>query len=95
MRNNSPGRGHGSQRSSAHFEEGSAWMLPSRLCYCGNTDKVQTSWTTHPGRRFHACARKNGCRLWEWDVPQMCGRSKQIILGLLRKINKLEDEKNA
>ncbi|CAL8999930.1 unnamed protein product [Prunus brigantina] len=33
--------------------------------------------------------------LWEWDDPELCERSKQIIPRLLKKINKFEDEKKA
>ncbi|CAL9029500.1 unnamed protein product [Prunus brigantina] len=37
----------------------------------------------------------NGCTFWEWADPEMCDRSKHIIPGLLRKINLLEQERNA
>ncbi|BFG36172.1 hypothetical protein CerSpe_224460 [Prunus speciosa] len=98
MRRSLPGRGHGghgSQRWNAEGEEGSSWMVPSVVCYCGKTAKIQTSWTAaHPGRRFYICG-KNRCRYWEWGDPQMCERSKQIIPRLLRKINMLEDAKKS
>ncbi|CAL8106805.1 unnamed protein product [Prunus armeniaca] len=58
-------------------------------------EEIQTSWTAaHPGRRFYICGR-NRCRYWEWGDPQMCERSKQIIPGLLRKINMMEDAKKS
>lgn len=39
--------------------------------------------------------QRNGCTFWEWADPEMCDRSKHIIPGLLRKINRLEEERNA
>ncbi|CAH9142906.1 unnamed protein product [Cuscuta epithymum] len=39
-----------------------------------------------------------GCNMFEWIDAEMCPRSKVIIPGLLRKINKLQlllEEKNA
>ncbi|CAL9029691.1 unnamed protein product, partial [Prunus brigantina] len=38
--------------------------------------------------------QRNGCTFWEWADPEMCDRSKHIIPGLLRKINRLEEERN-
>ncbi|KAI5347954.1 hypothetical protein L3X38_000841 [Prunus dulcis] len=82
--------------SRCRWEMEAASSVCSRLCYCGNVVKTHTSWTvSHPGRRFQVCARRNGCTFWEWADPEMCDRSKHIIPGLLRKINRLEEEKNA
>ena len=33
-----------------------------------------------------------GCGMLQWIDPKMCKRSLQIIPGLLKKINKLEEE---
>ncbi|WOH00548.1 hypothetical protein DCAR_0519914 [Daucus carota subsp. sativus] len=50
-------------------------------CLCGNVVIQQTSWTqANPGRRFAAC-------------EPVCSRAQVIIPGLLRRINKLEEEK--
>ncbi|CAL8992091.1 unnamed protein product [Prunus brigantina] len=94
-----------SVRSPCHSQQSpsrSRWEMEdpssvcSRRCYCGNVVKTHTSWTvSHPGRRFQVCARRNGCTFWEWADPEMCDRSKHIIPGLLRKINRLEEERNA
>ncbi|KAI5338440.1 hypothetical protein L3X38_017711 [Prunus dulcis] len=81
--------------SRSRWEMEAASSVCSRLCYCGNVVKTHTSWTvSHPGRRFQVCARRNGCTFWEWADPEMCDRSKHIIPGLLRKINRLEEEQN-
>ncbi|XP_012841561.1 PREDICTED: uncharacterized protein LOC105961843 [Erythranthe guttata] len=64
-----------------------------RYCDCGYMVAVQTSWTaTNPGRRFVACPERgvSGCRFFNWCDPEMCDRSKQIIPGLLKRINYLE-----
>ena len=39
--------------------------------------------------------QRNGCTFWEWADLEMCDRSKHIIPGLLRKINRLEEDQNA
>ncbi|CAH9067921.1 unnamed protein product [Cuscuta europaea] len=72
------------------------------ICACGIPLKMLTSWTDdNPGRRFLTCSTlkgNGGCKMFEWVDPEMCPRSKMIIPGLLRKINKLQvelEEKNA
>ncbi|KAM7507563.1 hypothetical protein LguiA_018016 [Lonicera macranthoides] len=45
----------------------------------------------NPGRRFRAC-EQGVCGYFSWVDPPMCKRSKEIIPGLLRKKNQLEDE---
>ncbi|BFG20632.1 hypothetical protein CerSpe_069060 [Prunus speciosa] len=93
MRTNLSGSVDGSHRGSSELGDGNSWMLPSWVCYCGKVAKIQTSWTSsHLGRRFYVCAQKR-CQMWEWGDAVMCNRSKQIISGLLRRINKLEAEK--
>ncbi|CAH9137507.1 unnamed protein product [Cuscuta epithymum] len=64
-------------------------------CYCGIPAKILTSWTNdNPGRRFLACSRGTCacCNMFEWLDEEICYRSKMIIPGLLRKINRLEAE---
>nr|KAJ0220194.1 hypothetical protein LSAT_V11C200074660 [Lactuca sativa] len=54
-------------------------------CFCGQMAIVRTAWTDkNPGPRFWGCPK-------EID-PQMCERSKSLIPGLLRSINKLKTE---
>ncbi|KAG8362706.1 hypothetical protein BUALT_BualtUnG0048900 [Buddleja alternifolia] len=64
----------------------------SRLCDCGHLGTVKTSWTNdNPGRRFLICERIE-CGKFKWWDPPMCSRSKPIIPGLLRRLNRHEDE---
>ncbi|PIN07568.1 hypothetical protein CDL12_19866 [Handroanthus impetiginosus] len=61
------------------FEEKISDLL-SRLCYFGRNTCKKTSWTDFkPGRRYSTCEN-----FWN--------RSRQIILGFLWQINKIEDE---
>ncbi|XP_012852405.1 PREDICTED: uncharacterized protein LOC105972015 [Erythranthe guttata] len=63
---------------------------------CGLELPLVTSWSTkNPGRRLQACPNygtNEKCDVFRWWDPEMCDRSKRIISGLLRKINKLENE---
>ncbi|KAK6138994.1 hypothetical protein DH2020_027264 [Rehmannia glutinosa] len=64
-------------------------------CFCGKTAVIRTSWTDdNPGRRFQSCLnfKRGGCQFFSWEDPPMCNRARQIIPGLLRKINKIQDE---
>ncbi|CAI9268611.1 unnamed protein product [Lactuca saligna] len=55
------------------------------MCFYRKWTIVQTSWTdNNPQRRFWGCSDP-------YDEP-MCARSKAIIPGLLRTINKLRKE---
>ncbi|XP_031096991.1 uncharacterized protein LOC116001243 [Ipomoea triloba] len=62
------------------------------VCGCGQEMVLRTSWTNeNPGRRYWECSRhKDG--FMRWYDPPMCPRSKRIIPGLLRRINKIEEE---
>ncbi|PIN02097.1 DNA topoisomerase [Handroanthus impetiginosus] len=66
------------------------------LCYCNRPTLKKTSWTDlNPGRRYSICPqyRENGgCNFFSWVDPPMCARSRQIIPGLLKRVNKLESE---
>nr|XP_027070246.1 uncharacterized protein LOC113695370 [Coffea arabica]XP_027103353.1 uncharacterized protein LOC113724674 [Coffea arabica] len=67
-----------------------------QFCDCGKQTLMMTSWTAmNPGRRFCRCAKyreQGGCIYWDWVDPEMCQRSKEIIPGLLRSMNKMEAE---
>ncbi|GER41215.1 tRNA uridine 5-carboxymethylaminomethyl modification enzyme MnmG [Striga asiatica] len=67
---------------------------PGVFCLCGKVARLQTSWTdANSGRRCVDCA-ENARRFWNLFDPPMCARLKDIILGLLRKINRLEAATN-
>ncbi|KAK3030890.1 hypothetical protein RJ639_037240 [Escallonia herrerae] len=62
-------------------------------CYCGRRTKSATSWTAkNSGRRFWVCLKPKGkdCGFFGWHDPEMCARSKEVIPGLLCKLNSLE-----
>ncbi|KAK1577794.1 hypothetical protein Q3G72_004815 [Acer saccharum] len=63
-------------------------------CLCGRRARLCTSWTNaNPGRRFWGCSNFRGdvnCGYFRWHDPPICERSKQIIPGLLRRIQELE-----
>ncbi|PWA76480.1 zinc finger, GRF-type [Artemisia annua] len=63
------------------------------VCTCGRKAVVKTSWTyTNPGRRFYGCpSMGSDCPFLGWFYPPMCPRSVEIIPGLLRRINVLEE----
>ncbi|GJT04335.1 zinc finger, GRF-type containing protein [Tanacetum coccineum] len=61
---------------------------------CGLEAVIRTSWTNrNPGRRFYGCPTLSlTCvNFLRWYDPPMCQRSVQIILGLLRSRNELEE----
>ncbi|XP_019170978.1 PREDICTED: uncharacterized protein LOC109166480 [Ipomoea nil] len=64
--------------------------------WCGEQLKIRTSWTAeNPGRRFWQCVggnRKVGCGFIDWYDTPMCYRSKRIIPGLLKRINRQDEE---
>ncbi|XP_019195432.1 PREDICTED: uncharacterized protein LOC109189132 [Ipomoea nil] len=80
-----------SQRESSNY--GEATLMAE--CKCENQLKVITSWTNeNPGQRFWVC-RDNGnarCRFIQWFGPPMCKRSKKIIPGLFKRLNKEDEE---
>ncbi|XP_027152586.1 uncharacterized protein At4g04775-like [Coffea eugenioides] len=64
-------------------------------CSCGSKTNLKTSWTDrNPARRYVECAngKVDGCGYWNWYDEEMCERSKQVIPGLLRRINRVETE---
>ncbi|WOH15035.1 hypothetical protein DCAR_0934568 [Daucus carota subsp. sativus] len=62
------------------------------LCLCGLSPVLRTSWTdANPGRRFWGCSQR-GCNFHLWHDPAVGDRAKNIIPGLLKRIQRLEDE---
>ncbi|PWA73473.1 zinc finger, GRF-type [Artemisia annua] len=60
---------------------------------CGAHSVIRTSWTAiNPGRRFYCCSRT--CGIINWYDPPMCERAVQIIPGLLRSMNQLQERCN-
>ncbi|CAL2231282.1 unnamed protein product [Prunus armeniaca] len=65
---------------------------------CGKLVRMQTSWTTsNLWRRFLVCPKskgngEKGCKFFQWFDAEMCERSKSLIPGLLRKIDRVEKE---
>ncbi|GKD34909.1 zinc finger, GRF-type containing protein [Tanacetum coccineum] len=63
-------------------------------CTCGLEAVIRTSWTNrNPGRRFYGCPTLSPTcvNFLGWYDPPMCQRSVQIIPGLWRSRNKLEE----
>ncbi|KAL8466997.1 hypothetical protein ACS0TY_035902 [Phlomoides rotata] len=66
-------------------------------CYCHRVAVTVTSWKEdNVGRRFLGCERypnKGYCKFFKWIDEQLCERAKQIIPGLLKRLNEQRDEK--
>ncbi|KAL8250322.1 hypothetical protein R6Q59_034015 [Mikania micrantha] len=78
-----------SSSSSSRFR-GSYVTSSNVICYCGSSTFIRTSWTDkNPGRRFHCCNGK--CGFVSWVDPETCPRALQIIPGLIKNKNKLEE----
>ncbi|GJR33302.1 hypothetical protein Tco_0822931 [Tanacetum coccineum] len=63
-------------------------------CACGLEGVIRTSWTNrNPRRRFYGCPTLSPTcvNFLGWYDPPMCQRSVQIISGLLRSRNELEE----
>ncbi|GJZ94259.1 hypothetical protein Tco_0666462 [Tanacetum coccineum] len=64
-------------------------------CSCDLQAVIRTSWTNrYPGRCFYGCPTFVKSKLYQLHrviVPPMCQRSIQIIPGLLRSSNELEE----
>ncbi|KAL0385469.1 UNVERIFIED_CONTAM: hypothetical protein Sradi_2941200 [Sesamum radiatum] len=64
-----------------------------RICTCGREVQLRTSWTsTNPGRRFRGCPGNEGkyYTTFQWVDPPMCRRSKEVIPGLLARMNRYD-----
>ncbi|GJS37805.1 reverse transcriptase domain-containing protein [Tanacetum coccineum] len=88
------------------FSDWDAWFLSFRLssrlksileairCACGLEAVIRTSWTNRNlGRRFYGCPTLSPTcvNFLKWYDPPMYQRSVQIIPGLLRSRNELEE----
>ncbi|PWA59844.1 zinc finger, GRF-type [Artemisia annua] len=64
------------------------------LCGFSNVATIKTSLTDrNPGRRFFCCPNVcSNCRTFRWIDPPMCQRAMEIIPGLLRARNALEED---
>ncbi|GER47654.1 homeobox-leucine zipper family protein /lipid-binding START domain-containing protein [Striga asiatica] len=63
-------------------------------CTCGLRAEIRTSWKTpNCGRRFFSCLHwpGGGCKFFGWVDPPLCARAQQIIPGLLRRLNEIEE----
>ncbi|XP_031096399.1 uncharacterized protein LOC116000450 [Ipomoea triloba] len=82
------------QRERESIDNGEA--TPIGECRCGQQLKLITSWTNeNPGRRFWLCldnGMSKGCGFIQWFDPLMCKRSTRIIPGLLKRLNKQDEE---
>ncbi|WOG91915.1 hypothetical protein DCAR_0311170 [Daucus carota subsp. sativus] len=54
----------------------------------------RTAWTeNNAGRRFVSCVKgRNGCNFFRWTDPPVCARGRAVICGLLRRIERNEEE---
>ncbi|KAJ4813130.1 GRF zinc finger protein [Rhynchospora pubera] len=71
-------------------------------CHCNELAVLKTSWTiANPGRRFLGCPNYDGlnpgrsCGFFFWYDAPVQDRAKEVINGLLGRLNNLEREKNA
>ncbi|GER30040.1 GRF zinc finger containing protein [Striga asiatica] len=65
-------------------------------CHCGLRAEIRTSWKTpNCGRRYFSCLHwpGGGCKYFGWVDPPLCARAQQIIPGLLRRLNEMEESK--
>ncbi|KAG8369037.1 hypothetical protein BUALT_Bualt15G0108700 [Buddleja alternifolia] len=73
-------------------------FIMNEFCSCGTNTVMKTSWTDHnPGRPYIAYERFkqiNGCNYFVWIDPPICTRARQIIPGLLRRVNRFEEDLN-
>ncbi|CAL2229688.1 unnamed protein product [Prunus armeniaca] len=59
----------------------------AQRCHCGKLAGMQTSWTTsNPRRRFLVYPKS------KWFDAEMCESSKSLLPGLLKKIDRVEEE---
>ncbi|KAL4351630.1 hypothetical protein GQ457_06G013490 [Hibiscus cannabinus] len=64
------------------------------ICQCGLEEKIATSWTDKTsGMRFFCCknyGREGHYRLFAWYDATLTPRPRVAIVGLLRKVKKME-----
>ncbi|CAN1812209.1 hypothetical protein LINPERHAP1_LOCUS26467 [Linum perenne] len=65
-------------------------------CRCHDASVLRTSWTEDkPGRRFFTCSRRYQvseakCDFFKWANDPIEDRPKEVINGLMRKLNQYE-----
>ncbi|GER41163.1 GRF zinc finger containing protein [Striga asiatica] len=71
-------------------------LIVDDFCNCGHAAVKKTCWTDpNAGRRYSACAKHRelgGCTYFIWIDPPMCMRSRQVIPGLRKRVDRLEAE---
>ncbi|KAK8588904.1 hypothetical protein V6N13_087797 [Hibiscus sabdariffa] len=64
-------------------------------CNCGQDADLKTSWSNvNPGRRFFDCSKYGvgrNCNFFMWCDPEIGNRERIVLVGLLKKIRKMED----
>ncbi|XP_076905839.1 uncharacterized protein LOC143561731 [Bidens hawaiensis] len=67
------------------------------FCECGKEAVIKTSWTDkNPGRGFYSCpVQGSNCKFIGWFDHKKCQRCMDIIPGLLRAKNSLEEANNS
>lgn len=67
----------------------------AEYCYCRMLVVERTAWTEkNAGRRFVSCVySKRGCKYFRWVEGPICERGREVIRGLLRRIENREEEK--
>ena len=67
------------------------------LCHCRNSTKMRFSWSTdNPGIRLFGCegyGYRGGCHFFQWADRPMTPQGRVVILGLLKKVRKMEGER--
>nr|GMD06415.1 DNA-(apurinic or apyrimidinic site) lyase [Ipomoea batatas] len=75
---------------------GSTQWLPEVRCWCGEVAPVKMSWSTaNPGKRYRACPHYGGndnCWYFEWIDSDVTERVSRVIRGLLKKLDKKDNE---
>ncbi|KAL8556332.1 hypothetical protein ACS0TY_003952 [Phlomoides rotata] len=70
--------------------------IPDVRCKCDRPTTIATTWKAeNVGRRFFGCANypnSGYCNYFQWIDDPVCDRAKQIIHGLLKKMNALTAE---
>ncbi|TMW92924.1 hypothetical protein EJD97_012399 [Solanum chilense] len=68
------------------------------FCLCGATPILKLPWTNdNLGRRFFGCRHygssfQNSCKFFNWYDPKFPTQDNIVILGLLKKTNKQEEQ---
>nr|GMD13113.1 DNA-(apurinic or apyrimidinic site) lyase [Ipomoea batatas] len=75
---------------------GSTQWLREVRCWCGEVAPVKMSWSdANPGKRYRACPHYGGngnCWYFEWIDSDVTERVSRVIRGLLKKLDKKDNE---